>query len=335
MSSLWCASAAVSTPTAAASASPAASADPASSATTATIVSPSAVLITPTPTTTPNPTPTTPEVTPPPTTPAQAAAAAAAPPSPSTPFVFTPHTAEYTIGLDASGLENSQTDIRDVKGKLEVELIDAGDSYIYNQTSNAQIYFKDDEMDQVIVQVTTCQAKDGSEYNYSVRILTNGQEDTFHGRATSPKNLIGTAVLKTDQDDHEDVNARRFDLPIGAFFPLAHLKHVMEAIARGETKLNGCVVFDAASQAQTPVQVNAAMSTNENPKVTLNNKPDLLKADKVYNISFAIFTPGTPDEYPESSIIEEVLPSGIPLRIHNKTKNGVPTVLTLTHVNVK
>jgi len=213
---------------------------------------------------------------------------------------FIPHRAEYTI----KHIKTNGGKVSDVRGRLSVQLMDAGDGWTFEQRSELLVYYSSGISQQYITSIASYESKDGSRYRFTVRTLRNGAEEgVMEGEGYISPSNPGKVIYKAPI-------RKEVPLPVGSLFPLQHLKQAIEAADAGDTVFPNKVVFDGSSDTTEPVDVNVVINPIKNPKLVLNN-PQLLSIDKLWSLQMAIFARGNNNPDPDYEITQDVLPSGI------------------------
>ena len=238
---------------------------------------------------------------------------------------FLPHRAEYIIELNK---KESKSEISNIKGSLTVQITDTGDGWAFEQHSVLQVYYNLGYSDQYITTIASWESKDGQRYRFNVRSLRNGTEEEF---------MKGDGVVIPSQEGHVGYQLPvRADvtLPIGALFPLQHLKQAITAAIDGENVFPNKIVFDGSSDTREPVDVNVLINSIPKSKIVVDN-PGLISTDKMWSLQMAIFARGSRNPEPDYEITQTVLPSGIiTSMIMGYTEAGFSTKLTLKKVDI-
>jgi hypothetical protein len=238
---------------------------------------------------------------------------------------FVPHRAEYNIELhnvERKGLVN------DVKGTLSIELKKQDNGWSFVQDSTMLVYFDDGHSEQYITKITSFESDDGHQYRFDVRSLRNGvNEELIQGHGYITPSTLGSVTYTSPAQ-------KNITLPMGALFPLTHLRSVITAAVSGKTVFPDKIVFDGASDTQAEVDVNTIITPATGPKLVVD-KPDLLKVGKMWSLQMAIFSRGSKSPDPDYEITQTSLESGvIASMLMNYNEAGFTIKLTLNKVDL-
>lgn len=232
-------------------------------------------------------------------------------------FNLIPHKAEYDVSL----AKDQNADVKDVKGKVHIKILDTGDGRVCEQQSQIIVYYQDGSGEIFLTTIVSWEKKDGSQYRFRIRTSRHGSavrnmdetsEEDFVEE--EPIEVQGEAYINPGSNGivyfRQPSNMTPVVLPVNTIFPLHHLQNVLNAISKNQPALPGITVFDASSETLEPVTVNAVISNSFNPKLLLNQK--IIDTTKAWNVGYALYPVGSQTDQPaEFEKKQIILPSGI------------------------
>ena len=212
---------------------------------------------------------------------------------------ITPHRAYYDVTL----VKNHSEEISDVRGVLTIQIRDVDDSWAVEQTSKLRIIDVEGVEHSVTMTSASLEQKDGLQYQFNCSTIRNGVMD---------ENMRGNALMATKNGEgvatYQSPQAINVKLPIGTLFPLNHLLKMLTAASAGQTVFSS-TVFDGTNEAQTPVDVDAILSSSH--AEINNNNQQLLHTEKSWNIQMAVFSLESKGPEPDYQVTLTSLASGV------------------------
>jgi hypothetical protein len=150
------------------------------------------------------------------------------------------HRALYEMTLDRT---RSGSGIAGVAGEMAIEWLRACDGWTFQHQSSMSVEYTAGETVQLSTTATSWESFDGRHYRFSLRNLTDGeQSERIEGTAAVGGRAAGEAQLTAPKK-------RRFVLPGGTLFPVAHTREVLRRAMSGKPPtIFQAVVFDGMSE---------------------------------------------------------------------------------------
>ena len=228
--------------------------------------------------------------------------------------ILVPHRAIYDIRMRSA---KSGSQILDVRGKMYYSLNRSCAGWITDHRFTLTYDYSDMSPVRVTTRFASFENFSGTKMDFSSSRTRNGDVDEeIRGKARIGH---GTDKAGDKTGDRERValysmpSDLKFDLPVGALFPVAHTARLIEAARRGD-KIMNAVVFDGSDD-QGPVEINAVMSPQKVQKFDAPYSPkyvdmDLLKSP-VWSASLAVFSLGSSDPVADYELNMTLLENGI------------------------
>lgn len=212
-----------------------------------------------------------------------------------------PHRAIYDMKL---GVAKRNSNIADVRGTMVIENGESCEGWETNQRIKLTFLRNDSGESETESNFASYEAKDGLNYQFSVRNLEDGElDEELRGFATfDPAAGKGKAVFTLPEKTE-------FDLPAGTLFPTAHTIHLIERAKTGETFLP-YVVFDG-SRLEGAFDVSTLVLGKE-PRGKLGFDHALLRGQPMWSMKMAFFpTTQKNDSSPDYEVSVEMFANGV------------------------
>lgn len=210
-------------------------------------------------------------------------------PKPTTPDVtatkveIKPHRAIYKMSL--ANIKNG-SNVSDVNGKMLFEWADNCDGWAVQQ--HMQLHFSYAEGDETNINSTSLswESKDGAQYNFNVKRLTNGEEtEAYRGRANL-QDKAGRGVYSVPKD-------KQVTLDANTVFPSFHTRLILENAVTGN-HLFSRRVFDGSDEAglsDISAFIGKKMEANAGTEMNPALKDNPLLAVPSWPVRLAFFKP--------------------------------------------
>ncbi len=157
------------------------------------------------------------------------------------------HRAFYSLSL---GKLEQGGGISDVRGGMSFDWADSCDGWTVEQRYVMQFLRPDGSEFEVVTNFVTWESKDGLEYRFNMKRVTNGEEIERVSGVARLNSKGGPGMAHFDEPSED-----RIALSAGTVFPTEHTILLLEAAARGE-RFDRRLVFDG-SEVETSALVTA------------------------------------------------------------------------------
>jgi hypothetical protein len=215
-----------------------------------------------------------------------------------------PHRAVYK--MDLASVKNG-SNITGVTGKMLFEWADACDGWAVQQ--HLQLHFSYAEGDEADVSSTVIswEAKNGKQYNFNVRRVTNDKElESYRGKAEMGEHGgLGKYTIPKNKKDAV--------LPTGTLFPSAHTMMILEKAASGERLFTRRVFDGSDEEGQADVSAFIGPRQDQTPGADANPvlKDNPLVIRPVWPVRLAFYKPDTETGEPDYEMNLELQANGI------------------------
>jgi len=215
-----------------------------------------------------------------------------------------PHRAIYKMRL--ASVKNG-SNITDVAGQMLFEWRDVCDGWAIQQHMQLHFTYSDGDDQDVISTELTYESKDGKNYNFNIRRLTNGQEtENYHGKAVQNPDSSVSVVYSIPE-------GKKLQLPAGTLFPSAHTELVLRSAAESQ-KFFTRRVFDGSdedgsSDISAFIMPQRALAQEAGLDSKLKENP--LLADAAWPVHMAFFAIGSETGEPDYEMDLALLPNGV------------------------
>lgn len=216
---------------------------------------------------------------------------------------FAAHRALYTMTLVRA---QTGSGIAGVQGEMAVEWRNACSGWTFEYRSVLDVDFSEQEPLRLTSSATTWESRDGSDYRFSVRHKTNGEDtERIEGVAVSRKKGESGRVVFSEP------KKTKLTLPAGTLFPIAHSTAIIEALERGrKPALLSKVVFDGMD-AKGLYQVNAAIGDAVEKSDGVLPSDGSMKDMKSWPVDLAYFALGSMEAEPDHEIKMQLYANGV------------------------
>ncbi len=202
---------------------------------------------------------------------------------------ITPHRAIYRMSL---GTVKNGGSVTDVSGKMFFEWRDSCDGWAVQQRLQLRFAHVEGDESDVSSTIVTWESKDGKQYTFNVRRLTDGKETDYRGQAVTGTEDAGHFAYDLPQE-------KKGSLPEGTVFPSAHTLEILTKAAAGETLFTR-PVFDGSDEdglAEVSAFLGKALADPWKGDASLQKSP--LLEEPVWPVRLAFFKPKEPDSEPD------------------------------------
>jgi len=223
-------------------------------------------------------------------------------------IVITPHRAIYNMTL---GTVKNGSNISDVSGKMFFEWNDVCNGWAVQQHLELKISYSEGDETEISSAVVTWESKDGKNYNFNVRRITNEKEtENYRGKATM-EDQAGKVAYSIPKD-------KTMELPPGTIFPSLHTEFIIKKALAGE-KLFTSKVFDGSDEEGLadvssfigPLQ-HEFQSTEMNPSL----RDSALLKNPGWNVRLAFFKIKSETGEPDYEMNMSLLTNGVAKSMH-------------------
>jgi hypothetical protein len=222
----------------------------------------------------------------------------------------TPHRAIYTVRL---GSAKNGSHISDIGGRMLFSWVDDCHAWNIEQKMQIRFFYSEGEVEDSVTDLTSREAKDGSDYYFHVRRNGDEKEKQEIWRGSATLSVDAASGLGTGEAVYAGDDARKIKLT-GASFPAHHTMQLLEA-ARAGRKFFAVNVFDGADEKGLN-EISAfispptpAASAIEKASGKMDENP-LLKA-KSWPVRMAFFSPDSETGSPDYEMDMTLLDNGI------------------------
>jgi hypothetical protein len=245
-------------------------------------------------------------------------------------FSLIPHKAEYEVSI---GKESSNSEVKDVRGKVYVQILDTDDGVTFSQESQIIVYYDDGTGEMYVSKLISWESKDGTKYDFHIinsRPNTNdsGESDKIeiHGQANKTKN---SGIVRFQQSDS---GLLPIQLPSNTIFPLEYLRCLLSAMKEGKTTLSNLKIFDAKNEFLEVVETNTILSSRPfDPKINLSD--NVVSTDKAWSIVYGVYPINSNNTSPDYEVKQVILPNGV-VTFSQTIFDGILLNLKLTKLEV-
>jgi hypothetical protein len=223
----------------------------------------------------------------------------------STAVHIAPHRAIYKMSL--GGIKNG-ANISDVSGRMLFEWQDVCDGWAIQQHMQLHFTYANGDSDQDILSTElTWESKDGKQYNFNIRRVTNGKEtENYKGKGLLNDDGSGTVTYSNPANKIEK-------LPVGTLFPSAHTTLIIQKAKLGE-KLFTRRVFDGSDEdgsSDISAFISPQQAVSQDASLDSKLKADPLLADAAWPVHMAFFDIGSETGEPDYEMDLNLLPNGV------------------------
>ena len=230
---------------------------------------------------------------------------------PKTQFIvdIVPHQADYTVELGTNG----NPDVSDIKGWMQIQLLNSGDGFDMRQTSNLIIYNAVGGADQMITKLKTWESYDASRFSFECATVQNGTEAEEIKGILQRQNVEAASTIT-----YTAPKASTVVLDKGVILPLQLTKYIISLAHENNLfpKTFTVLVFDGTSDSQEPVKVDGVIHRLKDPKIILNDdgvapKKTSFEPQNAYPVDMDIYSATGRQLEPEYHISQVILDGGI------------------------
>ena len=214
-----------------------------------------------------------------------------------------PHRAIYEMSL---GSVKNGSNIASVSGRMMFEWSDVCDGWAVQQHLKLHFSYAEGEESDVTSTELTWESKDGKQYNYNIRRITDGKETEFYKGKATVGDEGGTAV-------YTNPASKTVKLPPGTLFPSAHTVLILQKALSGDHFFTRRV-FDGSDEVGSddvsvfidPPQAHW-LETEANPKL----KESPLLAQTAWPVRMAFFKIDADTSVPDYEMGLTLLSNGV------------------------
>ncbi|MFY9287399.1 MAG: cell envelope integrity EipB family protein [Alphaproteobacteria bacterium] len=196
-----------------------------------------------------------------------------------------PHRAIYDMKL--SSVKNGSS-ITGVSGRMLFEWSDVCDGWAVQQHMKLHFNYSEGDESEVSSTEVTWEAKDGKQYNFNVRRVSDGKET---------ERYVGKAIVDGDGGvvTYSVPEGKTMKLPPGTLFPSSHTSVILQKAASGE-KLFSRHIFDGSDEDgsnDVSAFINAPIAKWQDAEVNPKLKTNVMMSQSAWPVRLAFFKTNT------------------------------------------
>jgi hypothetical protein len=208
--------------------------------------------------------------------------------------------------MSLGGIRNGGN-ISDVSGHMLFEWRDVCDGWAIQQHMQLHFSYTDGDDQDVTSSELTWESKDGKQYSFNIRRVTNGKEtENYNGKAGLNSDGSGSVTYSTPE-------GKTAKLPAGSLFPSAHTALILQEAARGEN-LFSRRVFDGSDEdgsSDISAFISPAQAVADEARLDPSLKGNALLAEAAWPVHMAFFKINGDTPEPDYEMDLTLLPNGI------------------------
>jgi len=221
-------------------------------------------------------------------------------PAPGRATEFVPHQALYALTMMSA---RQGSGIATVSGEMHADWTEDCDGWVFNHQFALDVAYTTGSAGRITSNVTTWESRNGTEYHFNVRNLTDDQViEAIEGMARLADGKKGIAVF-------EQPEAKRIDLPRGTMFPIAHTELLLKLTEKAPTII-ARPVFDGLSE-DGAFEINAVIGPAIAPSKATTGAQATLADRRSWSVQMAFFPIGSSDAQPYHEIGLRLYDNGV------------------------